>query len=99
MYRVFTQILPCGILPALSQHISYTSKLGIFENPNCLRCLKGDPELLLSPYNYRALITILSMCTAQDFFQTFCTRAIEYTLLAMVGNMSIEYVFVLDFWR
>jgi hypothetical protein len=60
---------------------------------------KGVPKGLLSHYDYRALIVILSMCTAQNFFQTFCTRAIEYTLLAMVGNMSVEYVFVLDFWK
>lgn len=52
--KVFTGILPCGTLPALSQHISRASKLGIFENRYCLGCLSGDvtPETLLDVHGF-----------------------------------------------
>jgi hypothetical protein len=97
MCKVFAKILSCGILLVLGNHISYTSQLGIFENPNCLRCQQKVPQFgLLNSNNYEALIGILPMCT-QKFFQTFCTRVIESTLLSMVKDMSIEYVFVFDF--
>jgi len=97
MCKVFTEILRSGILPALGQHISRTSKLGIFENPNCLRCQQEIPEGLLSDYDFETLIGILPMCATQNSFQTFCTRVIESTLLEMVRTLSMEYVFAFDF--
>jgi len=38
MCKVFTEILPYGVLPALTQHISWASEPGIFENQICLGC-------------------------------------------------------------
>jgi hypothetical protein len=104
MCKVFTGILPRGILPrgilpALSQHISRISKLGIFENPNCLRCQQEIPEGLLDYSGYEALIGILPMCTAENFFQTLCTRVIESSLSWIVRTTAYMYVFVFDFWK
>jgi hypothetical protein len=101
MCKVFTGILPRGILPALSQHISRISKLGIFENPNSLRSQQEIPEGLVDcRYDYEALFGILAMCTTENFFQTLCTQVLESSLFWMVRNAAdMEYVFVFDFWK
>jgi len=101
MCKVFIAILPCGILPALSQYISRINNLGIFEDSYCLRCQQEIPEGLVDySYDYEALIGILPMCTAENFFQTFCTRVIESSLSWMVRTTAyMEYVFVFDFWK
>jgi hypothetical protein len=99
MCKVFTEILDYVILPALSQHISRISKLGIFENPNCLRCQQEIPEGPVDHSYDEALIGILPMCTAENFFQTFCTRVIECNLSWMIRALSMQYVFVFDFWK
>jgi hypothetical protein len=106
MHKVFTQILPCGILPALSQYISWASEQGIFENHYYFRCCWRDVPtanrgLLDSYSNFEAVIGILPMCTSQHFFQTFCTRVIESTLLEKVqASLScVMYVFLFDFWK
>ena len=90
---VFTQILPCGILPALSQHISRASELGIFENQHCLGCLPRDvPETLLDVNGFEVLSQILPMLTGQNFFQALSTRMVESVLLGMARDSSMRYV-------
>ena len=72
MCKVFTRILPCGILPALSRHISRASELGIFENQYCLNCLPGPrdaPETMLGVNGFETLSQILPIVTGQSFFQ------------------------------
>ena len=88
MHKVFNEILLRGILPAFGQQISRTaSKLGIFESQNCLKCLQASlravPEFE-SLSDDLVLCEILPMCTGQNFFQTLCTRMVEYELLRMV---------------
>jgi len=93
MRKVFTGILPCGILPALSQHISWVSKLGIFDNQYCLGCLPRDvPDGLCNSQGFEELSEILAMCTGQNFFQTLTTRVVESMLLGMARDLSMQYV-------
>jgi hypothetical protein len=93
MRKVFTQILPCGILPALSQNISRASELGIIENQYCLGCLPRDvPETLLDLSYVEVLSQILPMLTSQNFFQTLSTRMVECVLLGMARDLSRRYV-------
>jgi hypothetical protein len=93
MRKLFTQILPCGILPALNQYISQASELGIFENQYCLGCRLGDiPETLLAAIDFEQLSQILPMLTSQSFFQTLTTRVVESMLLRMARGLSMEYV-------
>jgi hypothetical protein len=104
MYKVFTKILPRGILPALGQQISRASKkLGIFESKNCLRCLQDHdvPERLLDRHGLGVLCRIVRMCTDQNFFQILCTRMVESMLLGLVESIFDErYVFmVFDLWK
>ena len=104
MCKVFTRILPCGILPALSRHISRASELGIFENQYCLNCLPGPrdaPETMLGVNGFETLSQILPIVTGQSFFQNLTTRMVESMLLAMARNLSrlYLYVFVFDFWK
>jgi hypothetical protein len=79
MHKIFTQILPCGILPALSQPIARASELGIFQNEYCLaRSLPRDvPGTLLHFDDFEVLSQILPMLTGQNFFQTLTTRMVE----------------------
>jgi hypothetical protein len=102
MCKIFTETVPCGILPALSQYISQASELGIFENQYCLGCLPRDvPETLLHFHYFGLLSQILPMLTGQSFFQTLTTRMVESVLLGMARNSYIGYlhVFVFDFWK
>jgi len=93
MYKVFTEILPCGILPALSQRISRASELGIFENQQCLGCLPRDiPEMLLDFIGFEVLSQILPMVTGQSFFQSLTTKIVESVLLGMARGLSLRYV-------
>jgi len=100
MCKVFTETLSCGFLPALSQHISRASELGIFENQYCFNCLPGPrdaPETMLGVNGFEVLSQILPMVTGQSFFQTLTTRVIESMLLGMARHLSRLYVFVFDF--
>ena len=102
MHKVFTKILLCGILPALSRHISRASELGIFENHYCLGCLSRDiPVLLLDLNDFEILSQTLPMLTGQSLFQNLSTRMVESVLLGMVWDLSMQYVFlfVFDFWK
>jgi len=93
MCKVFTRILPCGVLPVLSQHISRASELGIFENQCCLGCLPRDvPETLLDVNGFEVLSHILPMLIGQSFFQTLTTRMVESVLLGMARDSSMQYV-------
>jgi len=93
MCKLFTEILPRGILPALSQHISLASELGIFENQYCLGCLPQDiPETLLRLHGFMMLSQILPMLIGQTFFQTLTTGIVESTLLGMVHDLFMRYV-------
>jgi hypothetical protein len=93
MHKVFTQILPCAILPALSQHISRASEPGIFENQHCLGCLPRDiPAKLLDFNDFELLFQILPMLTDQSFFQTLATRMVELVLLNMAQDLFMWYV-------
>ena len=95
MCKVFTGILPCGILPALSQHISRASQLGIFENQCCLGCLPRDvPETLLDAHGFEVLSQILPMLTGQNFFQTLTTRMLESMLLGMARDLFMQSRYV-----
>ena len=98
MCKVFTQILPCGILPALSQHISRASELGILENQCCLGCLPQDiPERLLDDYGFKMLSQILPMLIGYNFFQTLTTRIVESVLLGLARDLFMQrprYVYV-----
>ena len=104
IYKVFTEIIPHGILPALSRQISWASKkLGIFESRSCLQCLwewHDVPELDL--YNFGLLSRqTVRMCTDQNFFQILCTRMVESTLLGRVIFIIFRtrYVFDLLAWK
>ena len=104
MCKLFTQILPCGILPALSQHISRASELGIFENQCCLGCLPQDiPERLLDDHGFEVLSLILPTLIGQSFFQTLITRTIESMLLGLACDLFMQqprYVcIVFDLWK
>ena len=89
--KVFTQILPCGILPALSQYISRAGELGIFENQYCLGCLPQDiPETLLDDHGFEMLSQILPMLIGQIFFQTLTTRIVESVLFGMTRDLFME---------
>jgi len=100
MCKAFTEILLCGILPALRQHISRASELGIFENQQCLACLPRDIPEFLSDFNgFELLFQILPMFSSQNFFQTLTTRMVESMLLGIARRFSILYVFVFDFWK
>ena len=104
MCKLFTEIVPCGILPALSQHISRASELGIFENQYCFGCLPRDiPETLLDLAGFAVLSQILPMITGQSFFQTLTTKMVESMLLGMARGLSLRYVtryvFVFHFWK
>jgi len=95
MRKLFAQILPCGILPALSQHISRASELGIFENQYCPRCLPRDisDKKLLDVHGFEVLSQILPMLTGQNFFQTLSTILVESTLLGIAWDLlSRKYV-------
>jgi hypothetical protein len=88
MNKVFTEVLPRGILPVLSQHISRTSELGIFENHNCLRCLRSNlPRSPLGFDDFRVLSQILPM------FAGLSTILVESVLLGGVCELSMRYVF------
>ena len=103
MHKLFTEILPCSILPALGQYISQARKLGIVENQTCLACRLGDiPENLL-PISYSGFYMLsgilrVRMCASQNFFQALCTRAVEATLLRILWKLY-EYVFIFEFWK
>jgi hypothetical protein len=102
MCKLFTEILPCGILPALSQHISQASELGIFENQYCLGCLPRDipaTGMLLGLGDFMAQSQILPTFTSQSFFQTLTTSMVESTLLGIMVRLIMRYVFVFDFWK
>ena len=90
MRKIFTQVLPCGILPALNQCISRASKLGIFENPYCLP--RDAPETLLDFTEFEVLSQILPMLTDQNFFQTLTTRMVESVMLGMAQGLFMRYV-------
>ena len=93
MHKVFTKILLCGILPALSQHISRASELGIFENHYCLGCLSRDiPVLLLDLNDFEILSQTLPMLTGQSLFQNLSTRMVESVLLGMAQGLFMRYV-------
>ena len=95
MCKLFTRILHYGILPALSQHISRASELGLFENRYCLGCLPQDVpnhEILSDINSFEELSEILGMCTGQNFFQTLSTRMVESRLLGMAQGLSMQYV-------
>jgi hypothetical protein len=90
MRKVFTEILPRGILPALSQPISRASELGIFENQGCLGCLRYDvPKLDL---NYFVLLS-----QTLPMFTHLSTGMVESVLLGRVQELSRRYVFVFGF--
>jgi hypothetical protein len=92
MRKVFTEILPYGILPAISEHISRASELGIFENQYCLGCLPRDiPKKLLDSNDFGLLSQILPLLTGQSFCQTLTTRMIESMLLGMARSLSLRY--------
>jgi len=101
MRKVFTKILPCGILPALSQHISRACGLGIFENQYCLRCLRQHvPEQMLDLDGFEVLSRILPMFTGQTFFQTLSTRMVESMLLGMVHDLIMRYACIrIRLWK
>jgi hypothetical protein len=91
MSKVLTQILPCGILPALSQHISRASELGIFENQYCLGCLPRDVlKRRFNSQDFQELSETLAMCMDQNFFQTLSTRMLESVLLGMARQLVAE---------
>jgi len=93
MWKVFTRILPCGILPALSQQISQASELGISGNQYCLRCLPRQvSEALLDVNDFEVLSQILPMLTGQSFFQTLSTIMVESVLLGMARDLPARYV-------
>jgi len=93
MCKVFTEILPCGVLPALSQHISRASELGIFENQICLGCFFESLDPGTEWFgNFESLFQILPMLTGQNFFQTLTTRMVESALLRVARNLSRRYV-------
>ena len=100
MCKVFTGILPCAILPALSQHISWASKVserGIFGNQYCLGCLQRDiPETLFGTDDFEVLSQILPMLTGQNFFQALSTNMVESMLLGLAQDLEddIEYVYL-----
>jgi hypothetical protein len=96
MHKIFTGILSCGILPALSQHISRARELGIFEIQNCLRCHLPDISGNIH-HHFGALSGILGMCTGQGFFQALCTRTLESALLGWLYHVYDWYVFILEF--
>jgi hypothetical protein len=96
MCKVFTEILLNGILPALSQHISRASELGLFENQYCLGCLPRDvPKKLLDVNDFGVLSQILPMLTGQSFFQTLTTRMVESVLFGMVRDLLMRYVHII----
>jgi hypothetical protein len=93
MCKVLTEILPCGILPALDQYISRASELGIFENQYCLGCLPQDvPETLLDNGGFEVVSEILPMLTGQNFCQALSTRVVESRLLEIARELSMLYV-------
>jgi len=96
MSKAFTEILPCGILPALSQHISRASEMGNFESQYCLGCPPRDIPEMFNSQDFHELSEILTMCTGQKFFPTLSTRIVESTLLAMPrDSLTIPgYVFL-----
>ena len=96
MCKVLTEILSCGILPALSQHISRASELGIFEKQYCLGCLPRDvPGTLLSYLShFEELSQILPMFTGQSLFQTLTTRVVESVLLGMALSMRYVWIYI-----
>jgi hypothetical protein len=98
VHKALTNILPCGIIPALSQQISWVSELGIYDKQDCLGCLHHilrDLSVWMNPDDFNELSGILPSCTSQDFFQTLCTTMIESTLLGMVWFILDEqFVFI-----
>jgi len=102
MCKLFTEILPCGILPALSQHISQVSELGIFENQYCLGCLPRDVPatgMLLGLGDFLVQSQILPMFTSQSFFQAFSTSMVESTLLGIMVCLIMRYVCICFLFR
>jgi len=100
MRKVFTEILPCGVLPVLSQHISHASALATVEIQYCLGCLRQDgPDQLMNLDSFGVLSPILPMLTGEKFFKTLTTRMIESVLLGMVHKLFMLYVFVFEFWK
>ena len=95
MDKIFTEILPRGILPALSQHISWASKLGIFENQDCFGCLRYSvPKRLLDLKDFEVLSQILPMFTGLS------TILVESVLLGRVHQLfRMQYVFSFDSWK
>lgn len=93
-HMVFTNILPCGIIPVLSQQISWVSELGFYDKTDCLGCLLHmlrDLPAWMNPYDFDELSGILPRCIGQDFFQTLCTTMIETTLLGIVWFILDEH--------
>jgi hypothetical protein len=100
MFKVFTGILPCGILPVLNQHISRASELGIFKNQCCLGCLPRDvPETLLDVHGFEVLSQILPKLIGQKFFQTLTTRIVESVLFGMARDLFMQSRYVFHFWK
>ena len=96
MCKVFTEILPCGVLPALSQHISrFSDELGIFENQMCLGCFfESLPAGTEWFKNFELLFQILPILRGQNFFQTLTTRMVESALLRVAWNLSSDSEYV-----
>ena len=92
MCEVFTEILPCGVLPALSQHISRVNELGIFENQICLGCFFESHPGTEWTRNFELLFQILPILRGQNFFQVLSTRMVESALLRVARDLSEEYV-------
>jgi len=91
MCKVFIGILPCGILPVLSQHISRASELGISENRCCLGCLPRDvPETVLDVHGFEVLSQILPKLIGQNFFQTLTTIMVESVLFGMARDLFMQ---------
>jgi hypothetical protein len=91
LHNVFTEIISCGILPALSEHISmHARKLGINQNQHLRNYEKAEFERLMGLNGFEVLSCILPMCTGQNFFQTFCTRVAESALLEMVLHIEVS---------
>jgi hypothetical protein len=98
LHKVFIEIIPRGILPALRVGNFWFKKTGILEANGgsvCLGCSSSATESV-NIFHPLEVIEVLTACTAQDFFGLFCTTVVEALLFRTMYRAikgKYQYVF------
>jgi len=101
LQKVFIEIIPRGILPALRVNNFWFKKTGILETNGgsvCMECsnqqISAMEQWYFEDFELYQVVEVLSACTAQDCFGLFCTTVVEALLFKIVYRaIQGKYVF------